>query len=145
MDSPINYLSDSIVIYWGNLSLSKIIGRGWGPRTAASLYCVKLCKYRRFHSPKTFRDQYEMLQEIDNLYTMCIVCIYYVFEIFCAFSNNVLCMYFSKIVLCIKVTRDSFIIHKLDIINCRLLFEGGRRACDEELARNPHCPPHPRW
>ena len=44
-----------------------------------------------------------------------------------------------------KVTGDSFIIHKLkyqNIINCRLLFESGRSAFDEKLARNPQYPPH---
>ena len=50
---------------------------------------------------------------------------------------------------------DSFIIHKLDIINFRHLFESeialflnevwGQSAFDEELARNPLYPSHLRW
>ena len=55
----------------------------------------------------------------------------------------------------IKVTGDSSIIHKLEYIDFRLLFESeiklflnevwGRSAVDEELTRNPHYPPHLRW
>ena len=53
----------------------------------------------------------------------------------------------------VKVAGDSFVIHKLEYYYSRLLFEneialfldevwGRSGAFDEELARNPHYPPH---
>ena len=45
-DSPINSLSDDILICWGNLSLSKIIGGGGALRTAASFYSAKVCSIK---------------------------------------------------------------------------------------------------